>query len=98
MRGAFLYLIFAVSLGLGLSQPTLAEEIVAQFNQTRVSITTNFEGSQIVVYGAIKRESPAPKNKKNHVIITLEGPSSPIVVRRKDRVMGIWANNAELDF
>ena len=48
--------------------------------------------------GAIKRDSPAPTNKKNHVIITLEGPSSPIVVRRKDRVMGIWANNAELDF
>ena len=98
MRGAFLYLIFAVSLGFGLSQPTVAEEIVAQFNQTRVSITTNFEGSQIVVYGAIKRDSPAPTNKKNHVIITLEGPSSPIVVRRKDRVMGIWANNAELGF
>jgi uncharacterized protein (TIGR02186 family) len=30
------------------------------------------------------------------VIVTVEGPSTPVTVRRKDRVAGIWINNAEV--
>jgi uncharacterized protein (TIGR02186 family) len=30
------------------------------------------------------------------VIVTVEGPSTPLTVRRKDRVAGIWINNASV--
>lgn len=75
--------------------PLQAETIVSGLSQTRVSITADFAGSEILVYGAIKREAAIPEGKLD-VIITAEGPSVPITVRRKDRVAGIWLNNDSL--
>ena len=75
-----------------LALPLRAEEIVAGLSQSRVSITARFEGSEILIYGAVKREAPAPEGPKLEVIITVEGPSTPLVIRRKERVAGIWIN------
>lgn len=67
------------------------EDIVAGLSQNRVSITADFEGSEILIYGAVRRTAPAPEGQL-HVIITVEGPSAPITVRKKDRTAGIWIN------
>ncbi len=75
---------------------TGAEQIVAGLSQNRVSITANFDGSEILIYGAVKRESPAPAGPGLEVIITVEGPALPQIVRRKDRRFGIWINSAEV--
>ncbi len=73
--------------------PAMATEtIVTGLSQNRVQITTDFDGSDILVYGAVKRDRPAPDDSQLEVIITLEGPSSPLIVRRKHRVAGIWIN------
>ena len=76
------------------SLPALAEEnIVAGMSQNRVSITADFDGSEILIYGAVKRETPAPVGRGAlEVIVTVEGPSTPVTVRRKARVAGIWVN------
>lgn len=68
-----------------------AETIVAGLSQNRVSITADFTGSELLIYGAVKREAPAPDGPLD-VIITVEGPSAPLVIRRKERVAGIWIN------
>jgi uncharacterized protein (TIGR02186 family) len=89
MRGIFAVLVF-------LAAPAMAaESIVTGLSQNKVQITTDFDGSDILVYGAVKRDAPAPSGEM-HVIITLEGPSSPLVVRRKQKVMGIWLNGASV--
>lgn len=67
------------------------EEVVLGLSQENVSITTNFDGSEILIFGAIKRESPIPETPLQ-VIITVAGPSEPVVVRRKERKLGIWVN------
>ncbi len=73
----------------------LADElIVSGLSQNRVSITADFDGSEILIYGAVKRDAPAPGDSPLEVIITVEGPAAPVMVRRKDRVAGIWVNNA----
>ena len=72
------------------------EEIVSGVSQDRISITANFDGSDLLVYGAVKREEPVPKTGVLQVIITLEGPSGPIVVRRKSRQFGIWVNSSSV--
>ena len=72
------------------------ESIVSGLSQNRVSITADFDGSEILIYGAVKRETPPPGGPPLEVIITVEGPATPVVVRRKDRVAGIWLNNAEV--
>ncbi len=88
-------MIRAVLIWLCLTLPATAEEIVSGLSQNRVAITANFDGSEILIYGAVKREEPLPVGGGLlQVIITVEGPAAPLVIRRKERVAGIWINNA----
>jgi uncharacterized protein (TIGR02186 family) len=76
--------------------PARAEEVVASLSQNRVSIDTNFDGSEILIFGAVRRESPPPDGELE-VIVTVAGPSLPVVVRRKSRVLGIWVNAEQVE-
>lgn len=75
-----------------LTAPARAEEVVAALSQTRVSINANFDGSEILIFGAIKRESAPPDDAPIDVIVTVAGPAKVETVRRKDRRLGIWIN------
>ena len=80
-----------------MAAPGLAQEtIVSGLSQNRVSITADFDGSEILIYGAVKRDTPAPDGAPLEVIVTVEGPATPVTVRRKARVAGIWVNNAQV--
>ncbi|MDA9208186.1 TIGR02186 family protein [Octadecabacter sp.] len=69
-----------------------SEEIVLGLSRDEVAITATFDGTDVLIFGAIKRDAPAPETGPLQVIITLAGPSAPITVRRKERILGIWAN------
>jgi uncharacterized protein (TIGR02186 family) len=84
---AMLTLLLLLQAGLALAQ----ESVVAGLSQDRIDITANFDGSDLIIYGAVKREAPVPEGALD-VIITVEGPSEPERVRRKSRVLGIWIN------
>lgn len=71
------------------------ERIVAGLSQSRIAITANFDGSEILVYGAVRRESPAPDGRLD-VVVTVAGPPEPVTVRRKARHFGIWVNDAQV--
>ena len=69
------------------------EEVVAGLSQNSVSITANFDGSEILIFGAVKRIAPPPVDDGPlQVIITVAGPSEPVTVRRKEKRFGIWVN------
>ena len=70
-----------------------AEKVVAALSHNQVSITTTYAGSEIFVFGAVKRSRPA-RSERPDVIVTISGPAGPVTVRRKDRSFGIWANRA----
>lgn len=75
--------------------PTLAlatEEVVLGLSSDKVAITTSFDGSEILIFGAIKRQEPIPQGPPLQVIITVAGPSEPVTVRRKSNWFGIWIN------
>lgn len=71
--------------------PARAEEVLAGLSQTRVAISTDFSGSTILIFGAVKREEAIPEAPLQ-VVVTISGPSTPLVVRKKDRRFGIWVN------
>ncbi|MEO1733208.1 MAG: TIGR02186 family protein [Pseudomonadota bacterium] len=70
----------------------LAEEVVLGLSKDQVSITTAFDGSEILIFGAVKRETEIPEGDPLQVVITVSGPSQPVVVRRKENRFGIWVN------
>lgn len=81
-----------LALFLVLALPLRAEEVVLGLSRDEVAITATFDGSDILIFGAIKREEPIRDDSNLEVIIALAGPSEPITVRRKERVAGIWVN------
>jgi len=81
-----------IALFLALAGPVHAEKVVAGLSQNRVSITANFDGSEILIFGAVKRETPPPQAGSLNVIIAIAGPSQAITVRRKAKRFGIWIN------
>ncbi|WP_322890231.1 MULTISPECIES: TIGR02186 family protein [unclassified Yoonia] len=82
--------LFAILMLLAL--PAKAEEIVLGLSRDEVAITVTFEGSEIIVFGAVSRTAPPPQDSTLGVIVTIAGPSEPVTVRRKARQMGIWVN------
>lgn len=67
------------------------EEVVAGLSQNAVQITATFVGSEILIFGAVKRSAPAPEGDFG-IAVVVEGPSQQITVRRKEKRMGIWVN------
>lgn len=86
--------IFLILLTL-LALPARAEEIVLGLSQDEVAITATFEGSDILIFGAIKRDAP-PDAGQLGVIVTVAGPDQPVTVRRKDKRLGIWVNTDDV--
>jgi len=74
-----------------LALPLKAEEVVLGLSSDKVRITATFEGSEILVFGAVKREAPIVDIPLD-VIVAISGPSKPLTVRRKERKLGIWVN------
>lgn len=72
------------------------EQVVLGLSQDRVSITANFDGSEILVFGAVKRQAPIPEGPPLEVIVSVVGPSEPVTVRRKEKKFGIWVNTDSL--
>ncbi|MGB4788400.1 MAG: TIGR02186 family protein, partial [Lentibacter algarum] len=62
-----------------------AENVVLGLSQRSVSITTNFDGSEILIFGAVKREAALPEGDPIQVVIAVSGPNQPLTVRRKDK-------------
>ena len=77
--------------------PARGEQVVAGMSQNRIAITANFDGSEILIFGAVKREEPIPTLEPFGVIITVAGPSQPVTVRRKEKKLGIWVNTDYVD-
>ena len=86
-------LVLMIAFVAGIAAPGVAgEQIVAGLSKDNVQITANFDGSSILIYGAIKREAPKPATPNLAVIITVEGPETPVIVRKKEHIVGIWIN------
>lgn len=80
-----------VLLFLLVAMPLHAEEVVIGLSKDEVAITATFDGSEILVFGAVKREEPISEEPLE-VIVAIAGPSAPLTVRRKEKVFGIWVN------
>ncbi len=77
--------------------PAMAEEIVLGLSQDEVAITATFDGDDILIFGAIKRDAPVPEDDDLGVIVTVAGPDEAVTVRRKDRRFGIWVNTESVE-
>jgi uncharacterized protein (TIGR02186 family) len=80
-----------------LAAPAPAEQIVLGLSEDEVAITATFDGSDLLIFGAIDRNQPRPPDVRLGVVITVSGPLTPVTVRRKDRVVGVWMNTDKVE-
>lgn len=69
-----------------------AEEVVLGLSDDEVGITATFDGSDILVFGAVRGEPPSPDAAPRHVVVAVSGPLRPATVRRAERRWGLWLN------
>ena len=73
-----------------------AESLVSTLSDDAVEITSSFAGEQIVVFGTIRG---GPEDDPDYqVAVVVEGPPQEVVVRRKQRFLGVWLNLASETF
>ncbi|MCS6932394.1 MAG: TIGR02186 family protein [Acetobacteraceae bacterium] len=83
IRAALLVLVLLLPAG------SRAEEaLISRLSDRRVEITTAFTGAAILVFGTTG--APLGPASGHDVLIRVEGPPQPMVVRRRVRVAGLW--------
>jgi uncharacterized protein (TIGR02186 family) len=77
----------------GEAQTPPAENIQIGLSTDNISITAGFSGADLTIFGSLETADPlVARQGRYDVIVVLEGPARPVVVRRKDRVLGVWIN------
>jgi len=82
-----------------LAAPAHADDLVSGLSTDLIQITSNFTGTDIVLFGAIEpAENNAAPAKDQDLVIVVRGPQIDMTVRRKERMMGIWVNRDQIVF
>ena len=102
MRGCAKKFLFAAPLAAGLialaASPARAEKLVTSVSSHRVLITSNFTGTELVLFGTIEEAPANAQIGKYDIVITVRGPARSYVTREKERVLGLWVNAESRDF
>ena len=73
-----------------------AQDLVSGLSTDLIQITSNFNGTDIVLFGAIETAADNNQNKDQDLVIVIRGPPVDMTVRRKARIFGIWLNREEV--
>lgn len=82
---------------IALVTPAQSETVVAGLSQNQIAISTNFDGSEILIFGAVRREDTIDRDSALGVIITVSGPAQRLTVRRKEKWAAIWINRDSVE-
>jgi|TARA_R110002096_G_scaffold436096_2_gene667498 uncharacterized protein (TIGR02186 family) len=93
-----------ISLGLFICASTLparAETLVTDLSQHVIEITSQFSGSELLLFGALERHAMesvqsdeiAVQGLDYDIIVVVQSDPTNLMIRKKQRVAGIWINN-----
>ena len=71
-----------------------AESLQMGISVDQVPVDSSFDGTEIVIFGSIETTEQAALFRGEYdVVIRVEGAPEDVVIRKKDRIGGIWINN-----
>lgn len=75
------------------------ETVQADVSSRSVTVTSGFEGTEIVVFGAVDNSRQASAESLFYdIVIVVEGTPTRLVARKKSNVAGIWLNSSSITF
>lgn len=78
----------------GAADPVLVPDV----SQHEVAVEQGFNGAELLLFGAILSPQGTPAGQDYDIVVVLEGPTRPIVLRQKQKVAGVWINAASTTF
>jgi uncharacterized protein (TIGR02186 family) len=78
--------------------PARAERLIVSVSNHRVTVTPNYSGEELVLFGSVEKEANTPPNRNYDLVVTISGPRADMVTRRKERRFGIWINTDSRQF
>ena len=70
-----------------------AERLIVSVSNHRVTVTPNYSGEELVLFGSVEKDASTPAARGNYdLVVTVSGPRADMVTRRKERKFGIWVN------
>lgn len=73
---------------MGQAKPKLVPDV----SQREIEIRYSFTGAELLLFGAIVYPGGQPPGEETDIAVVVKGPTQPIVVREKQKVLGIWMN------
>ncbi len=73
--------------------PARAERLIVSVSNHRVTVTPNYSGEELVLFGSVERDATTPASRNYDLVVTVAGPRTDMVTRRKERRFGIWINS-----
>ena len=78
--------------------PAHAERLIVSVSNHRVTVTPNYSGEELVLFGSVEKDANTPPNRSYDLVVTVSGPRADMVTRRKERKFGIWINTDSRQF
>jgi uncharacterized protein (TIGR02186 family) len=92
-RGRAIALLFAGLAAALAVAPAAAERLIVSVSNHRVTVTPNYSGEELVLFGSVEKDADTPANRQSYdLVVTIIGPRADMVTRRKERRFGIWIN------
>ncbi|MGC2774871.1 MAG: TIGR02186 family protein [Bradyrhizobium sp.] len=83
----------------GAAAPARAERLIVSVSNHRVTVTPNYAGEELVLFGSVEKEAQTPASPTTYdLVVTVRGPRADMVTRRKERKFGIWINTDARQF
>jgi len=93
------WLLVAIGTAFALASPAHAERLVTTLSTSRVLISSNFTGTDVVLFGSVERDAQTvPLRGGFDIVVTVTGPRENILTFRKESVFGIWVNTDSRTF
>ena len=79
--------------------PAQAEKLIVSVSNHRVTVTPNYAGAELVLFGSVEKDATTPPRRTSYdLVVTVSGPRADMVTRRKERRFGIWINTDSRQF
>jgi hypothetical protein len=71
--------------------------LVPEVSQHEVQVRQGFRGAELLLFGAILSQEGTRAGRDYDIVVVLKGPTGPVILREKRKVLGIWINAASTE-
>ncbi|KAA0971296.1 TIGR02186 family protein [Aureimonas fodinaquatilis] len=88
-----------LTLALPANAQTRVEGFEIGLSSDTVTVGSSFGSSRLVVFGALDNaDQRVLRQGRYDIVVVLEGPRRDVVIRERDRFLGVWINRGSEDF